>query len=454
MKKILCLVLIIMTFGMPAFAKKQTENEINRMNYMNIPFWEKFNDEVLIENLYSVYEKNHDLKIALHKVNEAQRLVKISFANELPQIGFDGNVNHTFNSSNEVFGDVIIPSYQETRFLFPLTMSYEVDILGKNHLKTKAQKKQYEMALQDEKAAYITLTSAFAGDYFNLIKVDELIRLQQEIINVQKGICDAVKQKYELGTATISSVLLQEKLLTYLKDDLNTLLEKQDVLKNQMNVFVSDGEFKDISRKAYEDLNVNISIPQKVDTKFLDYRPDYVKSELAIEKAGIDVRVAKRELLPSFTINGNLGFNFYNISKVDTFLANLGVLPTMDIFTGGRKIQYLKFKNDAYKIAVEKYNNAILKSMQETNDSLFALKSADIKLITAQDRTKICADEMTLMKKRNEIGTADNLNMLLQKEQFLIAKKQEVSAKTNVIISMIDLYKAMGGFDFTTNTDL
>lgn len=140
MKKIFCLVLIMISFAMPSLAKKQTENEINRIDYMNIPFWEKFSDEILIENLYSVYEKNHDLKIALHKVNEAQRLVKMSFANELPYLGFNGNVNHTFSSSDEVFGDVVIPSYQETRFLFPLTMSYEVDIWGKNHLKSKSQK--------------------------------------------------------------------------------------------------------------------------------------------------------------------------------------------------------------------------------------------------------------------------------------------------------------------------
>lgn len=454
MKKIFCLVLIMISFAMPSLAKKQTENEINRIDYMNIPFWEKFSDEILIENLYSVYEKNHDLKIALHKVNEAQRLVKMSFANELPYLGFNGNVNHTFSSSDEVFGDVVIPSYQETRFLFPLTMSYEVDIWGKNHLKSKSQKKQYEIAIQNEKAAYITLTSTFAGDYFNLIKIDELIRLQQEIINVQKDICKAVKKKYELGTEVISSVLLQEKLLTYLKDDLNTLLEKQDVLKNQMSIFISDGEFNDINRKSYKDLNVKITIPKKINTKFLDYRPDFVKSELAVEKAGIDVKVAKRELLPSFTINGNLGFNFYNISKADTFLANLGVVPAMDIFSGGKKIQYLKFKNEAYKIAIENYNNVILKSMQETNDSLFTLKSSDIKLLTAQDRTRICSDEMNLMNKRNEIGTADDLNLLLQKEQLLIAQKQEVSAKTNVIIAMIDLYKAMGGFDYTIGVDL
>ena len=454
MKKIFCLILMMTTFCMPSFAKKSTDGEISRIEYMNIPFWEKFNDEVLIENLYSVYEKNHDLKIALHKVNEAQRLVKISFGNELPYFGFDGNINHTFSSSNEVFGDVVIPTYHETRFLFPLTMSYEADIWGKNHLKTKSQKKQYEISLQDEKAAYITLTSAFAGDYFNLIKIDELIRLQEEIIKVQNDVCRAIKQKYELGTATVNSVLLQEKLLTYLKDDLNTLLEKQDVLKNQMSVFVSDGEFSDISRKTYDDLNVKIAIPQKVNTKFLDYRPDFVKSELAVEKAGIDTKIAKRELLPSFTINGNLGFNFYNISRVDTFLANLGVLPTMDIFTGGRKLQYVKFRNDAYKIAIENYNKVILKSMQETNDSLFALKSADIKFLTAQDRVNICNNEIKLMNKRNEIGTADDLNVLLQKEQLLLAQKQEVSAKTNVIIGMIDLYKAMGGFDYTNEADL
>jgi len=450
MKKILCLIIFFGIFCLPVCAK-ENQQEANRLDYVNIPFWEKFNDDALIDNMLKVYQNNHDLKIAMHRVNEAQRLVKMSFANELPHLGFDGAISQIFRSSDERFGDVIIPDYTETRFLFPLTMSYEVDIWGKNRLKTKSKAKQYEIMLQDEKTAYIALTSAFAGDYFNLIKIDELINLQKELIATQEEVVACYKTKYDLGTATVNHVLAQEKALTVLKEELNNLLEKQDVLQNQMSVLLANGEFGEINRSAFEDLNYKIAIPQKIDTNFLDNRPDYVKSELALEKAGIDVRVAKKEFLPDFTIVGNLGFNFYNLSQANSFLANIGVLPNLDIFTGGKKIQHLKFRKDEYKIAIEQYNKTMLVAMQETNDALYTLKSTNDKHLISQDRLNLSKKEMSLAEEREKIGTADRLDLLMRKESLLATKKQEASLKINSIIAMIGLYQALGGVDYVQN---
>lgn len=450
MKKIICLIIFLGIFCLPICAKEK-KAEVDRLNYINVPFWEKFNDDALVDNMLKVYQNNHDLKIAMHRVSEAQRLVKMSFANELPHLGFAGDINHVFRSSDERFGDVVIPNYTETQFLFPLTLSYEVDIWGKNRLKTKSKEKQYEIMLQDEKSAYIALTSAFAGDYFNLIKIDELINLQRQMIETQEEVVACYKTKYDLGTATVNDVLGQEKELTFLKEDLNNLLEKQDVLQNQMSVLIANNEFGEINRSVFEDLDFKISIPQKIDTNFLDNRPDYVKAELGLEKAGLDIRVAKRELLPNFTIVGNLGFNFYNLSQANSFLANIGVLPNMDIFTGGKKIQHLKFKKDEYKIAIEQYNKTMLVAMQETNDALYTLKSTDSKHLISQDRLNLSKKEMALAEEREKIGTADRLDLLMRKESLLATKKQETSLKINSIIAMIGLYQALGGVDFTQN---
>ncbi len=446
MKKIICFLTLITLFCMPAYSKTA---EVNRFEYVNLPFWEKFNDSDLTDNICKLYENNHDLKVAMIRVNEAQRLVKMSFANQLPYLGFNGKINHVFDSSNEIFGDVVIPNYSETQFLFPLTLSYEVDIWGKNHLKTKSKSKDYEIMLQDEKSAYIALTSAFAGDYFNLIKVDELINLQNQLIDTQTKVVEAVKLKYAIGTATINDVILQEKALTYLKEDLNNLSEKQDVLKNQMNVLISNGTFGDINRKNYADLNCKTVVPEKIGTDFIDNRPDFIKSQLALEKAGIDVRVAKRELLPDFTIVGNLGFNFYNLSSAKTFLANIGVLPNMDIFTGGKKIQYLKFRKDEYKIAIEKYDQTILRAMQETNDALYTLKMTDGKRMISQDRLDLSDKEYSLIQTKEKIGMADDLDLLMKKEAVLTAQKQAVSNRINSLVAMIGLYQALGGVDYT-----
>ncbi|MBR1680925.1 TolC family protein [bacterium] len=421
--------------------------------YINWDFWKNFNDETLIENINMVNKNNNDLKAAAHKVNEAQRLVKISFANELPHIGFNGYVGQIFKSSDEVFGDITIPDYTETRFLLPLTMNYEIDIWGKNRLKTKSQKKRFEMMKQDEKSAYIYIISAFACDYYNLIKADKLIEHQKELIKTQEQINNFIKKRYDIGTATLSDVVLSEKTLTYMEEDLHNLLEKRNVLQNQMSTILSDRSFSEIKRTTYDEINVNIVIPETINSEILAQRPDIIKSQLDLERVGIDVKVAKRELLPSFVINGNLGFNMYSIASSHKFLANLGVAPTWDLFTGGRKIHTLKLQKEEYEIAVQRYEKSILRSIQETNDVLYTLKSNHKKYFITQNRLNADVKEFGYTQIRENIGTADSLDLLLKKEQLLISQKQETSLKINDIIAIINLYQALGGINFIEKTE-
>lgn len=453
MKKFICLLLsiFITSFYNVSFAKT-VQNQNYRINYLNIPFWNNFNDEILINSLNTVFNNNNDLKATTLKVSESQKLVKMSLANELPHISFNGYINQIFKSSDEVFGDITIPDYTETRFLLPLTMNYEIDIWGKNHLKTKSQKKRLEMVKQDEKSVYIGLTSAFATDYYNLIKIDELIKLQKELIETQKQVVTSMEKKFDAGTVTVHQVLAEKKELTYLIEELHNLQEKQDVVQNQMSVLLADKSFNEIKRTNFKDINAKIIIPEKIKTETLMTRPDCVKSEMNMERVGLDVRVAKRELLPRFDIVGNIGFNAYSLSSAHTFLANLAVAPTWDLFMGGQKIQLLKYHKDEYKIAIEHYDKTILKSIQEANDTIYTLKSMDKKYTIAKDRLALSNKEYKLMQKKAELGTADKLRVLVQKEADILAQKQEVSLKINEILAMINLYQALGGINiFTEN---
>ena len=126
MKRIAIILFTLSLCMVPTFAVTNTTE------YMNMAFWHKFNDDILVDNLIKVYENNNDLKAAVLKVNEGNRIVKMSFANELPHVGFQGYVGRIFSSSDELFGEVKIPNYAETHYLLPLTMNYEIDIWGKN----------------------------------------------------------------------------------------------------------------------------------------------------------------------------------------------------------------------------------------------------------------------------------------------------------------------------------
>ena len=449
MKKFIYTLALILMLCSPGYAKN-ADNYL--IGYLNLPFWQNFNDDVLIKNLTTVYQNNNDLKASSLKVQEAQRLVKISLANQLPYVGFDGYIGRIFHSSDEVFGKLTIPDYTETRFLLPLSYNYEIDIYGKNFLRTKAQKKRYEMIKQEEKSAYIYLTSAFATDYYNLIKADKLIALQKDLISTQKQVIGAVEEKYEYGTANINDLIQEKKALTNYKEELDNLLEKQDVLKNQISVLLADRSFAQVDRTSYDNIKAKIVVPETIQTDVILKRPDCVKSELNLENIGIDVRVAKRELLPSFNIVGTLGFNAYNLSSSDKFLANLALAPTWDLFTGGRKIQMLKLQKDEYEIAIQNYDKTILRSIQETNDALYTLKSTAKRHSIVEERLNLSEQDLMLEHQKAQVGVSDLLGVLYKKEVELIIQKQEVSLKINEIIAMINLYQALGGVDFFSNS--
>ena len=182
-KNLLTIFLIFLISQSFAFCSAQ---EQDKRQYLNLSFWQKFNDEILINNIIKGYENNPDLKIADTKIKESEKIVKLSLAEELPHINFEGMLGRTFASSDMLRGknNFMIYNYSQTRFLLPLTASYEIDIWGKNRLRTKSFKESEKMLKEDERAVYLALSSAIAADYYNLIKTDKIIELQNELIRI------------------------------------------------------------------------------------------------------------------------------------------------------------------------------------------------------------------------------------------------------------------------------
>lgn len=166
MKKINILILtlcLLLCNVSGVYAKTKKETPDYKLEYLNLDWWQKYNDEALTEYMVKAYKNNHDLKIASLNVKQANQVVKESFAQQLPHFGIQGNMFRDLQSSDVKLGDIIVNDYKQSNFMLPLTMTYELDIWGENYLKTKAVKKQVEMIKQDERATYIALTSAIAA---------------------------------------------------------------------------------------------------------------------------------------------------------------------------------------------------------------------------------------------------------------------------------------------------
>ncbi len=429
---------------------KTTPVKADKIEYMNLSWWEKFGDKNLDKNLEFAYENNKDLKIAAASTKQAQQVVKMAFADRLPQLSFDPSFGREFTSSDVRFGDILIPDYKQSRFLMPLTMTYEADIWGENYLKTKSVKQKLEMIKQDERASYIMITTALASNYFNLIKADKLIENQSALVSLQEEIVKLYAKKYDGGLCSINDVLAEKQLLTIFNEDLNNLREKQDVLENQLKVILGDRNVVNVERSSYNDIKM-IEFPLDIKSEAIQNRPDLIKSEYYIKKIGIDVKVARRNFLPKFILFGQVGFNSYQTSNMfgsHTFLSNIGVMPSLDLFTGGRKMAMLRFKKYEYEKSLQMYEKTILTSLQEVNDALVSAKTARANLMSSKERYELQKEQFRLADRKLQIGSASNLEILKAKEALLISEKSNISNTVDAVISAINIYKSVGGVDY------
>lgn len=373
----------------------------------------------------------------------------MQFANQLPTLGLSGQIYRDMRSSMQQFGSLQIPSFAQYNYYLPITLNYEADIWGTNRLKTKSVKQRLEIIKQAERATYISLTSDFAADYFNLIRADEFLAIQEELIKTQEEIVEKVKDKYNIGLCDVNEVLAEQRLLTLMKEEHNRHIKTRDTLTDTMKVYLAASS-GDISRNKYENLTVLKDIPLEYSTEIIENRPDYLQEEANIKRIGFDVSVAKREFLPKFIIFGQIGLNAYHLDTLFNSASQMfsaGVLPSLDLFAGGRKVALLKFRKFEYEEALNSYQKTILEGIKEMNTGLAEYKEASKNYNESLNRLKLQNQTYSLAKDKQEIGSASDLDVLYAKEAYLMVKKDEVSGKINSIISTIGLYKAAGGVD-------
>ena len=403
----------------------------------------------MTNNLLKLYENNYDLKNAALKVKENEQAVKMQFANELPSLGLSGELYRNMRSSMQQFGSMQIPSYAQYNYYLPITLNYEIDIWGTNRLRTKSMKQRLEIIKQAERATYIALTSDFAADYFNLIRTDEFIKIQDELIKTQEEIVSKVSDKYNIGLCSINELLAEKRLLTTLQEEKNRHIKTRDTLINSLRVYLSESA-GDITRNNYENLTLLKNLPQEYSTEIIENRPDYLQEEANIKRIGFDVRVAKREFLPKFILFGQIGLNAYHLDTLfnsASQMFNAGILPSIDLFAGGRKVALLRLRKFEYEEALNSYQKTILTGIKDMNTGLIAYKEALQNYDESLNRLKLQNQTYSLMQDKQNIGSASDLEVLYSKEAYLMVKKDEVSNKMNSLISTINLYKAAGGVD-------
>jgi len=414
-------------------------------NNLNVEFFSRFNDDYLFKYVNEAIDNNHSAKQATIRVEEYRQSVKSQFANELPSFSISASYlgihSPKFNPNLSV---------SKNAFVLPFIANYEADFLLKNRDKTKSAKKTYEMSKFDEQSAYLALLSDVATVYTNILEYDKLIEEQEKLVNNYNQILNDDSKKLARGVINTTELNNSKTNVEQANIALESLIKQREILLMQFAVLIgrSADETNSIERGTIDNFEYNSVIPNEIESDVIFSRPDVKRAEMALEKAKIDIRVARKEFLPTFNIAGIWAFNTIAPGSFFSWESSLAALlagATQDIFAGGRKIANLKFQKAKYEELFEQYRQVDLEAVREVNTSLCIIKH-DRKI---ENKTK----EKLLLETENLNSANKMLNRgVISKTQYInsenlyINKDMDLTkAKTRRLVNYYTLYKTAGG---------
>lgn len=460
LKKILAAIVLTSLTGMtfmPALAVQEVNNNVPKQYksmikkskkvsddykyaYVNMDFWSQFNDEILNGYIDKAVKNNYDLKMASLNVKEYYENVKLQFSNELPKLTAGYSPNY-----------VKMPGSSDADWIFatPAIASYEADIFLKNRDKTKSVKKLYEASQFDERAAYISVASAVGTTYLNIVRLDKIVDLQQEIVELRKEIYDLMLKRNREGITSTADTIKANKALVAGETDLIEYQKQRDFLLHQLAVLIgeSPANAAELTRTSYDKIVFSGNIPSEISSDVIVQRPDYLKAEKMVEKAGIDVRVAKKEFLPSFNIMGLALFNASNIGSSWTtknMLASIGAAGMLPLFTGGSLIANLRLKKTEYERVLQNYYKTNLTAIQEVNDALVSVKKDTEKMERTRKQADLEKTDFMYNRDKFNQGVISKLDLIQFKENLLSIDKLVAQQNIECMVDYIGLYKAAG----------
>ncbi len=409
----------------------------NKYEYVNLDWWKFFNDEFLNGYTVKAVENNKDLKIATLTIDEYYQNIVMQRASELPSIqaGFmPGYGNFTGKS--------------DVGMMLPLVANYEIDIFGKNHNKTTSIKKLYEASILDEKSAYISIASAVGSTYINIVKLDSMVALQEEIVKLRKEIFEIMSISNAEGIISTSDLVKANQSYIQSVTDLTDYKKERTKLLHALAVLTGDSpnNIEEYTRIDYKTLAFSGDIPEFVSSDIILERPDYQKAEKMLEKAGIDVKVARKECLPSLNLGGLYLFNAKDIGSLLTTsnaLWSLGGGIMQPIFMGGKIKANLKSKKIAYEKSLRNYEKVNLTSMQEVNDSLVSINMDKEKLARQKKIQELEQKDFELSKLKFKEGIIAKLDLNQREENLLNVNKMVYASQFDCMIDYISYYKAV-----------
>ncbi len=411
-------------------------------------WWKNFNDPLLDSLINLGIENNFNVLTAIHSIEAAKAQIGQAQAGYYPTIGL--SAGYTKGRNAGAIGGSHVHSSNSSYFSLGANMSWEIDVFGKIRESVRNRKALYQASRADYVATMISLTADIATYYFNLRTFQRKLYVTREHLASQDRVVTIAKARFEAGL--VSKLDVAQALTVYYSTEASVPSLEASVGQAVNAIATLVGVYPDEIAKRlaaggttpeYRHL-----IPSGVPANLLRRRPDIVAAEYEVASYASQLGIAKKDFLPSLSIQGSVGVAAHDAG--DLFTKNsleYSVAPTLTwtLFNGFARKHAVAEAREQMRIGIESYNQTVMTAVQEVNDAMIAYGSS-LKTIDCYAKViEQCDESFHLSVDLYKEGLTPFTNVVDAQINSLTYATSLISARGQALVNLVSLYKSLGG---------
>lgn len=418
--------------------------EIEGESIANLPWWELLHDEQLQLLIRQALAENKDLKQAVASMEEFQARIFMARADFLPGINVSTNA-----PAFGTLGGFVVPGFPTPFSYFGQgTLNWEIDIWGRVRRANEAARADLLAREENRRAVVLTLVSGVAQSYFDLLQLDMQLEITRRTLlsweetvalsqhRLRGGVISRLDaDQFEAERANVSARLAE--------------IERQVIQKeNELNVLLGKNPAPISRGRLLTDQVVLLEVPAGLPSDLLQRRPDILQAEQALAAATARIGMTKAARFPRITLTGLLGVASPRLANLLTSgteygMGGVGLAgPLLNAQTLGHEQR--AFEAQSRRVLAQ-YEQTILVAFKEVEDSLVAVRTAKNQRKAQQEQVDALRSALQIANLRHQAGITSHLEVLVAKRSLFSAETALTSAHRLHLVSVVQLYKALGG---------
>ena len=416
---------------------------------VDLEFWQRFHDPVLDALVEQALQANTDLRIALARYESANALLRGARFDPLPTVTARGVASHTRLSRDEAPG-LLRDERDANSYSAGARLSWELDLFGRVRKGVAAQRADTAAVASDLQAMQVLIVADVSRAYFELRGLQERLRVARENVDSQAETLRLVEAGFNAGRGTGFDTSRARAQLSSTRSRVPAL--EAQIATTQHRLAVLTGRAPEVFDASLANAQALPALPAPIDPgtpgELLARRPDVAAAQSRLAAATSRVGVARADFFPRFTLGALLGTQAIDAGNLfqrdgEHRLVALGI--DWSFLDFGRVRAHLAAAHADADGEVARYEQVLLRALQETEDALVRLDRARLEDAELASAAGDSANAARLARIRYEAGAADLFEVLDAERVNLQAQDAAVQARTRGFEHVVDLYGALAG---------